>query len=76
MAQPVKVLVEMVPFIIFEVEVVHQSTDGHHGPTCSNYKLHHDRHRSLIWKNSSQATYNKNKITMENSKRWLTANMV
>jgi len=25
---------------------------------------------------SSQATYNKNKITMENSKRWLTANMV
>jgi hypothetical protein len=66
MAQPVKVSVELVTFVIFEVEVVQKSMDGRHGPACGNYKLHHDRHRSLVWKNSSQATYNKNKITMEN----------
>jgi len=49
MAQPVKVLVEWVTFVIFEVEVVQWSMDGHHGPTCSKCKLHHDRYRSLIW---------------------------
>jgi len=50
MAQPVKVLVELMIFVIFEVEVVQKSMDGRHGPACSKCKLHHDRHRSLISK--------------------------
>jgi hypothetical protein len=70
------VFVEVMIFVILEVEVVQKRMDGHHVPACSNCNLHHDHDHSLIWTSTSQATYNKNTITMENSKRWLTPKMV
>jgi hypothetical protein len=66
------VLVKVVTLEILEVEVVQEGTDCH-SRACSNCELRHDCHRSFLWKNSSQATYNENTITMKDSKTWLTA---
>jgi hypothetical protein len=54
------VFVDVVTLLILEVEGAQEGTDVRHGRACSNCELCHDRHHSLLWKNCSQATYNKN----------------